>query len=350
MQRRKAGEQGASLLTIIAVLGLIGSFVLSPAGSTESYGMGAIGGVMDFLGMGVVTSVSEEYYGNINIIINQQDNLAGGAVTPTTPIYSLYHEAPARFGAGIALTPAGTTLEVNPSDNGYIYLDMYTGDDFYMVEDTFRRANARVVETYWNDFDTDGRDDFIAKIYVGDVGTPGQAQTPTVTLVVPLLDEDVAGLADGDPADQTGIGETETVVSITWTLSGFTAGDGAYLTRLYFTTNSTRGGDHVQFEEMTLSGGWTQTSGAQTYFPNPIHEENGNYEAWYIDADDYLEPHQGMRLWRSTNEPDTMYLTLNIRCTFSTNNKVDITMYAVFMTPDGVASATVSDEVRLEEA
>jgi hypothetical protein len=301
-----------------------------------------------FTGGGVVGG--QEYYGNVQFIINRNDHLAGGAVTPTSDAYSLFHAEPYEGLSAIAITASGTTTEVTRNDAGYIWMTLYGGTDFYIVEDAFLNGNPRVKSSYWKDYDNDGDDDFVIKVYVGDVGVIGSAQTPTCTLSLPLLDEDVASYSDDSPADITGIDETEVVQAVTWKLSGITAEDGAFLTRLYFATNATRGGDDIRFEELSLSGGWVSSSGAKTYWGSPVKEENGNYEAWYINPADYLEYHQGERVWRATNDADTLYVTVNVRCTLNTNEQYEVTLYADFLDPDGSSITTVSDGVNLEEA
>jgi hypothetical protein len=345
----KAKVGGVPLLYIL-ILGLLimpGSWIPGSTSTQRVY--------EDLLDMftgatAVPAGPSGVYYGNIQFIINRNDYLASGAVTPTSDSYTLYHMQPYQGASGIAITASGTTTEVPPEDNGIVYMVLYGGTDFYIVEDAFLQANKRVIDSYWSDFDNDGDDDFVCKLDVSKVGTPEQQQTPTFTLSLPLLDEDVASFSDDNPSDQTGIGETEVVKPITWKVSGITSNDGAFLTRLYFATNDTRGGDDVRFEECTLSGGWVDGTGSVSYFGSPVKEENGNYEAWYLNPPDYLEYHNGIRLWVDSNDADALYITVNVRCTFETNDTVAVTLYADFLDPDGSSVTQVTDLVNLDEA
>jgi hypothetical protein len=127
-----------------------------------------------------------------------------------------------------------------------------------------------------------------------------------------------------------------------------TAEDGYYLGRLYIATNSTRGGDDVRCAELTLSGGWT--IGGQTTWGGPVSESNGDYEAWYyLGGADYTEAHNAIPMWRGTNAADALYITLNVKSYFETNDDIGFTLYMDWVQPDGNID-TDSDVVDLEEA
>lgn len=345
MGKKKTKIFGMTLPVFILLLLAISFVIPSPSGQT--YGMDLVNTITGLTpGAGIVPG-GQAYYGNVQFIINRHDHLAGGAVTPTSDLYELFHSDPAQGVGGIAITPAGTTTEIMKGDNGVVWMALYGGTDFYLVEDYFVSSNPRIKESYWKDYDVDGDEDFIIKLDVSDVGVIGAAQTPTCTLSLPLLDEDVAGLTSDSPADISSIGTSEVVQTVTWKLSAITAEDGAFLTRLYFVTNCTRGGDDLRFEELSLSGGWTASSGCRTYWGSPVKEENGDYEVWYINPVDYLEYNQGERVWRDTNEADTLYVSVNVRCTFEANEDHLIDIYADFLDPDGSSITTVNDQIKL---
>lgn len=336
-----------SIWIILIIVIVIGSAIFAPD-ALQGF-VDQITGLFGGAGAGVGPGAAGTYYGNVNFIINQHDHLAGGAVTPTNGAYELFHGQPVKGLGGIAITASGTTTEVSRSDSGAVWMTLYGGDDFYIVEDCFRSSNPRVKQAYWSDYDEDGDEDYVVQLDVSDIGIIGSAQTPDCTLSLPLLDLDKTGLTDDDPSDVTGIGTSEVVKQVVWKLSGITAEDGVFMTRLYFATNSTRGGDDLRFEELSLSGGWVSSSGAQSYFGNPVKEENGNYEAWYVNPSDYLEYHQGMRLWRDTNEADSMYVSVNIRCILEAGDVLSVDIYADFVDPTG-ATAQVTDQVLLKQA
>ena len=60
----------------------------------------------------------------------------------------------------------------------------------------------------WVNLSDDNTPDFVVKIDTSDVGKNGQAQTPTLNLVVHFVGED-ADIDTNDPADKTGVGATE---------------------------------------------------------------------------------------------------------------------------------------------
>jgi len=294
----------------------------------------------------VLPSGEDPYHGNVQFKVNEMDVLASAAVTPTTPSYLLFLDRPGLNDVGRAITSSGTTTDIPPEVKGIVYMAIYGGSDFYILEDQFRSANRRVTSCYWEDFDQDGDDDFVAKLDLSAIGTPGQDQTPTVTIELPLADIDVASWADDNPADITDIATSESVQSVTWKLTGITAGDGAYITELYFATNDSRAGNDLKFEEVTISGGWATSSGCPTYFSKPIDEESQYYVAWYYKAADDREYHQGMRVWRRSNEPDTLYITANIRCTLETSDSLTVDLYLTLAQPDGTTTE-VNDQVGL---
>jgi hypothetical protein len=314
--------------------------------------------VSDFLSGQNVTptpgpSPGEEiYYGACTFKITMTDYFTGSDSTSaaTNEAAALYHSKPGIGAAGASVTPGttGATHEILESDKGYIWMYFYAGDDVYFVDDLFNAANSRVSESEWIDFDSDGTDEFIFKAWVGDVGERGQGLTPVVSFAASTVDEDDGSIADDNPADITGIGETSgTVTAITWKISGCTAEDGYYLARMYVATNDTRGGDDVRMAELTISGGWT--IGGQTSWGAPISESNGNYEAWYWAPADYTEPHNAIPMWRGTNAADSLYITLNVKSYFETNDRVQFTIYLDWVQPDGGID-TDSDAVVLDEA
>jgi hypothetical protein len=295
----------------------------------------------------------EIYYGACTFKITMTDYFAGTDFTgsATNEAAALYHSKPGIGAAGASVTPGttGNTHEILESDQGYIWFYFYAGDDAYFMDHLFVGDNSRVTEAEWNDFDDDGTDEYIFKAWVGDVGVRGQGLTPVVSFAAAVIDEDDGSIADDNPSDITGVGETSgTVTAITWKISGMTAEDGYFLGRLYIATNATRGGDDVRCAELTLSGGWTIIG--QTSWGAPVSESNGNYEAWYwLGGADYTEAHNAIKLYRGTNAADSLYVTLNVESYYETNDEVEFTLYLDFVQPDGNID-TDSDAVNVNEA
>jgi hypothetical protein len=268
----------------------------------------------------------------------------------TNEAAALYHAKPGIGTGGASITPGttGTTHEILESDEGYVWIYFYAGDDVYFIDTNFVSSNSRVTEAEWTDFDSDGSDEYIFKAWVGDVGQRGQGLTPVVSFAAATVDEDDGSIADDNPADISGVGETSgTVTAVTWKISGLTAEDGYFLGRLYIATNDTRGGDDVRCAELTLSGGWTIIG--QTSWGAPTLESNGDYEAWYWNPSDYTEAHNAIYCWRGTNAADSMYVTLNVESYFETNDEVQFTLYLDWVQPDGNID-TDSDAVVVTEA
>lgn len=298
---------------------------------------------------GTTPSGEEPFWGALTVSINQQDLLAKASASPTSASYILYQEYPVQGSTGTVITASGTTVDIKKESKGIIYMMIFGGTDFYIFEQEFTQ-NAEVLSIEKRDYDKDGDLDFIAKLDISDVAPPNPGYQPTYALNLPLLDLDVTGLTSSSPADQTALGETEVVVNVEWTISGLTAQDGAVLTELKFTTNSTDENDKVALEELYLGGQWT-VRGVGEDFADGGRTTYGDYAEWYVEADeinDYLSDGAVM-VYRETNKADSLDVSLNVRCTFSTNNQVVITMSATFVNPSG-AKTTVTDAVTLAEA
>jgi len=320
------------------------------AGLRARWGLPSGQEVIEGLSTGeAVPSGEEPFWGALKVTINQQDSLAKSSASPTSASYILYQEYPVKGSTGTVITASGTTVDIKKASKGIIYMVIFGGTDFYIMEAEFLQ-NPEVISIDKRDYDADGDLDFIAKLDISDVAPPNPGYQPVYALNLPLLDLDVTGLTSSSPSDQTGIGETEVVKNIEWTLSGLTAGDGAVLTELKFTTNSTDESDKVALEELYLGGQWT-IRGTGEDFADGARTTYGDYAEWYIEADeinDYLSDGAVM-VYRETNKADTLDVSLNVRCTLSTNNNVVITLSATFVNPSG-SKTTVTDAVTLSEA
>ena len=69
----------------------------------------------------------------IDFEIDQSDWKAGGAATPTTPVYSYFYDEPSLGDTGVGITVAGEDITVIADNDGIIWLDVYGGTDFYLV-------------------------------------------------------------------------------------------------------------------------------------------------------------------------------------------------------------------------
>ncbi|GAF84802.1 unnamed protein product, partial [marine sediment metagenome] len=276
------------------------------------------------------------------------------AAAPTTPAYNVYYSRPSDGdkGAGVSITPAGTVADVPATAQGYIWMDIYGGSDFYIIESAFRTANPRVRAIVVEDWDLDGKEDFLVQLYVGDVGVTGQGTDPTCTINLPLLDLDVTGLTSTNPGDQGSIGTSETVINIEWTCSAVTAQDGFVITEIYFKTNSTIGGDDILFEELELSGGHDvinpTTGRVKDSWVEPMKDKDGDYYAYYVDADTNNDPlaHGSLMAYRPLSGTDTLRVSINARMTMDGGDVILVDMVITYVGPTGT-KGSITDQVML---
>lgn len=334
---------GLKLWHWIVIIALIGAYM----------GYWSIPIISDYMKPGAVTPGPtpgvEIYYGAFTIKPISSDYFTGVDLDGTNEAYVMYHQKPGLGVTGVAITAdSGSSVEILKEDEGYVWMSFYHGDDTYLAEEAFIAANSRLTEVQWVDFDNDGKDELIAKVWCGDIGIPGQGLTPIVALSVPLVDEDDGTIADDDPSDQLSCGTGTQTITITWQWSGIAAEDGYFLGRMYFITNETYGGTDLRLKELTLSGGWT--IGGQTYWSAPTSEENGDYVAWYFKPSDYTEPSNALPMWRGTKAADTLYATLTCETTFDgSDSYLEISMMMDWIQPDGAIDSDDCGGVLLDE-
>lgn len=307
-----------------------------------------LGSLKGSLGLSGISTVGT-YQGNVQLIENIQDKILGTAVDPTADTYRVFYNQPTTGAGGIVLTTTGTT--VTAPAQGYVWLAINGGSDYFFCEDYFNILNSAFVISgsgYWADLEDDNTPDYVVKIDTSKAGVTGQTQTPNINLIIPELHEDMTLAVGSAPADQAAVGAAETVVSITYGLNGITANDGFFVTRVYFTVNTTIAGGQVAFEEMSWSGGLCASSGAQTFWSAPAKTVEGSTSYWYYILGDptYKEYPNGERLWyKSASEADTMYMTIKVRCKLV--DGMAITMYLDATDGGGTQQAQLTDAMTL---
>jgi hypothetical protein len=290
------------------------------------------------LGVGV-------YTGNVQFIETIQDKILGTVVDPTVDTYTLYYDTPTATSGGLALTAAGHTITAPAS--GFVWLAINGGSDYYFCEDYFNSLNSKWVVAgsgFWADLANNNSPDYCVKIDTSKAGINGQAQTPNINLVIPELEEDMTLAVGTGAADTNLVGAASVVTAHTWALNGILADDGLFITRLYFTVNTTMAGGQVKFEELTLSGGLLG-GGAQTYWAQPVEEIEGStsYHYYITGKPERMEYPNGERFWYKTGEPSTMYLTLNVRTVLVDGQSITLCIDAV--DGAGTAQAQLTDAV-----
>ena len=294
-------------------------------------------------GLATWFQVGEVYYGNVNIVITESNYFDGASETTSNQVYTMWHKATGyKAVTGTSVTATGQVVEVSPDDNGQMYLRLHAGDNHHMADWAIESHNPRVKELWWEDIDQDGTNDLMTLIDVADLGVRGQASTPVLALVLPLIGEE-GTMDDDDPSNQT-VGTSENVTTITWLISGCAEKYGAYFARIYVTSNSTTGGEDIRFENLVISG-----LGLERSWANPIAEEDGDYIGYYYKPSDYKEVSEGIPFYRGVNKADAMYVTLTVRCTLTAGERIRVTLKMQTLDSDSaiVAAASISDDVYL---
>jgi hypothetical protein len=300
---------------------------------------------------GAKVPVSEIYSGNIKWVIDETDFLATGSHTSTNEIFYLFNSEPmdeSDAGGGNQLTTSGEVVDLPAENKGWAWIGVHNGDDEYMIaqwlESTFKGLNSRCKEIKWRDITGDDKDEMICKFWVGDIKV-GSSQDPVVTIQFPWIDEDVSGITEDSPSDQSSIGTgSGTTVTITWLFSGLAEEDGYVIGKLYFVTNDTREGNDVRLKNLELSGG-VDVYG-KTSWSVPESTSAGDYEAYYFNPKDYTDPMDGILVYRDTDAPDQLYVTLTIDCYFEASDCVTVDVYMETVGGDG-ATTQVTDSVSL---
>jgi hypothetical protein len=285
----------------------------------------------------------------IDFEIDQSDWKAGGTVTPGSPVYSYFYDEPTEGDTGIGITVAGEDITIIADNDGMIWIDAYGGTDFYLIQSVLRGLpNVKMVKV--NDWDNDDDLDCLIKLDLSRFLKEQHEYKPTYVMELPLLDIDVAGLDDDDPADQRTLGTGGGTVEVTWKYTGVDAQDGYVISELWVLTNDTVKGNDVTLKSMTVSGSHTVIGGTKTYSPD--HDSiGGAYASYYIrtaDSGEALDP-ANLQIYRATNAGDAIYFTLQVQHSLESADNVTIAIYFTLVTPDGT-TAEETDVMILGEA
>lgn len=287
------------------------------------------------------------FYGTFEVNVNKQDTLTKATATPTSDSYALFLEDPQQDSDATVVSGA-TDFTIYKENAGIFYMVVDSGTDFFEYIDRIV-SQPSVVSYAIRDYDGDSDLDLILEVDISGIAPPNPDYKPEYTINMPLIDEDVA-LSIDSPSDQTGIGETEVVKNIEWTISGFGENDGCFIGEIKFTTNSTEEGDDVTLEELYVGG--QVTYNGKKIFTTPIRDSYGDYVGWYVEADDKGDhlSDGAVLAYRENNRADTLTLSLNVRCNFETNDTVAITCSVTPIDADQSKGTAVTDLVNLDEA
>jgi len=137
-------------------------------------------------------------------------------------------------------------------------------------------------------------------------------------------------------------------VQVTWDVSGVSEKAGFVVSNLYFTTsNGTRQGVDVKFEECTIVGPTVSVS-----IPSPVKIQDGgtagDLTVWYIHNLDNNDYAKGIMHMRPDNTADKLSITVNIRCTFEDGDAETLQLELEYVQAEGT-TATLQDAVYLNE-
>lgn len=294
------------------------------------------------------------YYGNVNFVIAQSNELTGATAAPTSPVYGLFTSFPTVGSAPKPITVTGTVYDIPKEANGICYIQAYAGTDFFLDTGHIKGMNSWISDVIVSDWDVDGIDEILLKCDVSKIAPVNPNQNPTLTISIPCVHEDIVLTVD-TPADQTK-GDTAVAGEITWTISGMTADYGACFAKLYVSTNCTGVSGAIEARGLELNGGYTASSGMKKSWSLPIYTDDGaTYTAWYVKgginsaSNDYNDYPDGLLVWRKTAEPDTLTVTWKYQLNLGTIPACNATLNFQLIDTDGVIQAAVTDAVALTD-
>ena len=286
---------------------------------------------------------AEIYRGNLAVKTSENDFVSGGAHTSSNAKIYWYSTEPTSESDGIVISSTAKTVEVM---DGWGWVSVHNEDDGYLIapwlESEFRNQNPRIKEIYYKDLDSDDKKELVAKVWFGDLKVG--AEDPEWTFNINWIDEDVT-LSDDNPSDITGQGTTSgTAFTITWKLSGLTAGDGCVFGKIYFATNDTREGNDIRLEDLRLYGDWTIKG--KTSWSTPVSVSSGNYEAIYFSPIEYTDPFNGILCYRKPQASDALYVSLQGKTYLEAGNNITVDLFIEIIGGDG-ATTQLNDQVMI---
>lgn len=295
-------------------------------------------------------TVKSPYAGNINWRVSDTDYVAGGTFAIANAVVYYSNVDPDDLGEMSVVTITGTVIPLPTANKGWAYIAVHNGDAEYALapwaESTFLNSNSRVKDVSYRDISGDDMNEMIMKVWLGDIPI-SQSTDPVVQIQFPWVDMD-STVTNDSPADQTSLGVVaSTAFSITWVMSGLTAGDGIVFTQIYVTTNGTIAGDDIRLESLNFQGdGWT-VKGTKTYWARPSDETDGTaYIGYYLNPDNIDDPLQGILAYRPTDKTDRATITLTGKLYQEAENSCLVTLTYKTITGAGV-STTTTDPVIL---
>jgi len=287
------------------------------------------------------------FAGNLDVKTKENDYIAGSTHSSTNDKVFIHALDPVSESTGVALTSSAVNFELSRASGGYAWISIHNGDDEFLItpwmEGVFKTHNPRVKEVYYKDLDSDDKMEMVGKCWFGDM-VVGSGQDPEWTLIMNWIDEDI-GLAISSPSDLTGQGTgSGTSFGLTWLLSGWTAGDGCPIVKLYVVTNDTREGEDITLQGLRMYGDITVIG--KTSWSAPEYTSSSAYEGYYYMPTDYTDPFNGILTYRGTQASDELYVSLAGKTYHEANGNITVDLFVVVVGGDGT-TAQLTDSVTL---
>lgn len=243
-------------------------------------------------------------------------------------------------GAGwIQVGSGDTTVEITRNDNGYLYalVSIPSGQNYYVDYAQILAKNSRVQSIIYEDVTNDGINDFVFKIYVGDIPIP-EASNPQFTFFPYLRAYQAPSL--NSPSDQTGIGTAQSDIFIEWYLSFSNTKKSFQLVKVELTFNTT------DISKLTLDyvniPGLGTVDGSQFAY----NKLSSSTEYTYTIGSDLSN---GLWINYGTNQLNKFPFDTKLITNFSSGDQIGVTLTLYGLTPTGKLT-TITDTVGLAES
>jgi len=296
--------------------------------------------------------VAEPYYGTMTLTIAQLNTFDRSSVSPTTPKYEVFSPGGVTLDAaeendftnpkGGSTLPSAVDISINPEDEGYFWLRAYGGTAHFVDVQPTKDANSRIRDHEFIDVNSDNKLDVIFEVYVGDMGTPGQAQKVLFDMSVLLVPDDGTNVAINSPSDKTMSNGTQTS-SIEWELSSFSEKKGFGIARIYAKSNRTEE-DLLHVISVSVS---YAPSGVNEVDSAPSYESGAKKWSSDLDVVDYRQSVYAIMCERDTGETSKVSITIAFESYFSSGSAgaVTLTIYVEIIKPTNAFYTTLSDAV-----
>ena len=193
------------------------------------------------------STVDGEAY-NFGMTYQESNALSGASYTGTSSSYNLIQSNGQRLAsvnslygtASLVNVASGTTATEIPVYNNIIFINIDTGTAHFPDVSQIMQNNQFLTDFAWLPVSSANVPELVVEADLSKVGSPNLNVDPSISakLLVAGIPEDT-GASMSSPADQTGIGTTQTDVYINWEITGLSASEGFSIARMWLTSNQT---------------------------------------------------------------------------------------------------------------